>query len=90
MKKRPRLTDADLLATYELVMSSSVAAAARELGLSRPAVDRRVAGARKLLASAATEPVVRGRLDVVPAVVEVVPPRGRVARYQLTSAQNNN
>jgi hypothetical protein len=89
MKKRPRLTDADLLATYELVMSSSVAAAARELGLSRPAVDRRVAGARKLLASAATEPVVRGRLDVVPAVVEVVPPRGRVARYLLTSAQNN-
>ncbi len=78
MPKKTSFPDEVIQEAFERL--GSKAAVARELGCSRSTISERL--------SAGT-PILSGRKNTLPVERRIVPPKGKISRYILTSAQNN-
>src|ERR1700675_1341825 len=81
--KADRKSPEDVLAAFER-NAGNIRATAKELGISRSSVRRKLAPLGKL-----DKPLVAGSIEGTKSVKSALPKKGEVRRYILTSAQNN-
>src|ERR1700675_4638617 len=81
--KKDRVPQDEVLAAYER-NGGNIRATAAEIGISRSSVRRKLAPLGKL-----DKPIAAGSEEGTKTVKFKLPPKGEVARYILTSAQNN-
>ena len=81
--KKDRVPQDEVLAAYER-NAGNIRATAKELGISRSSVRRKLAPLGKL-----DKPLVAGSIEGTKSVKSALPKKGEVRRYILTSAQNN-
>jgi Bacterial regulatory protein, Fis family len=81
--KKDRVPQDEVLASYER-NAGNIRATAKELGISRSSVRRKLAPLGKL-----DKPIAAGSEEGTKSVKRALPKKGEVRRYILTSAQNN-